>query len=190
MTNKKALNTITTLFIDRDGVINQDSPDYIKSCEEFFFIKGSTEAFKLLEQNNIDAFVITNQSVIGRNMVSPEGLDMIFSKMKTEIVRYGGKIKDIFFCPHTPEDGCQCRKPLPGMIFQARDKYAIDLKKSAMIGDSAKDIECAFNAGVRTKILVKTGNGEKALEKLKQKNIKPDYIALNLLDGVQWLLKT
>ncbi|MCK4467376.1 MAG: HAD family hydrolase, partial [Desulfobacterales bacterium] len=135
------------VFLDRDGVINRDSPDYIKSWEEFEFFPKSIEAIKLLNLNGFTTIIITNQSVINRNMVSKEGLEHIHALMKKEIKSGGGDIKDIFYCPHVPEDGCDCRKPEPGLILQAQKKYQIDLPASTMVGDNAKDIECARRAG-------------------------------------------
>jgi D-glycero-D-manno-heptose 1,7-bisphosphate phosphatase len=187
---EKNISKKKTVFIDRDGVINIDSPDYIKNCDEFEFIPGSTEAFRKLNQNGYNTIIITNQSVIGRKMVSAEGLNHIFTKLKTGVHECGGMVTDIFFCPHIPEDHCCCRKPKPGMILSAEQKHGIDLSTSYMIGDSAKDIECAKNAKCGFSILVKTGNGMNAKKEIASKNIKPDYIADDLLDAVNWILKT
>ncbi len=178
-----------TVFIDRDGVINKDSSDYIKNCDEFEFIPGSLAAFKRLHQEGYDAIVITNQSVIGRQMVTHEGLDAIFNKLKKGVEDIGGKVKDIFFCPHSPDERCKCRKPLPGMILEAQKRYNINLDDSYMIGDSTKDIECAKNAGCGFSVLVKTGNGLNSVKELIEKNIKPDYIAENFLDAAKWIIK-
>jgi histidinol-phosphate phosphatase family protein len=177
-----------TIFLDRDGVINIDSPQYIKKESEFEFIPGSPQAIALLNQYGFNVIVITNQSIIGRKMASREALDAIFKKMKKGVQKAGGRIKDVFFCPHTPEDNCACRKPEPGLIFTACKKYSIDLEYSSMVGDSAKDIECALNAGCKRGILVQTGNGIKAQQQLLQKQITPDYIASDLYDAVQWLV--
>ena len=180
-----------TVFLDRDGVINQDSPLYIKTCDEFEFLPGSIEAIKLLARHNYDVILITNQSVIGRGMVTMEGLDAIFSKMTRMVEEAGGKIKDIYFCPHTPEDQCDCRKPKPGMILSATRRYNIDPGRSVMIGDSAKDILCARSAGVGCAVLVLTGNGHVALDKLKNgpEQKKPDHVAEDLLSAVTWLIE-
>ncbi|MBF0413356.1 MAG: D-glycero-beta-D-manno-heptose 1,7-bisphosphate 7-phosphatase [Desulfamplus sp.] len=177
-----------TVFLDRDGVINVDSPDYIKSAEEFEFIPKSAEAIALLTQKCFDVIVITNQSGVGRKIFTRQALDAIFDKMKKGVADAGGAIKDIFFCPHTPEDGCSCRKPLPGLLFQAIQKYGIDPVCSCMIGDSIKDIECAQNAGCGYSVLVRTGNGKKSEKKLREKNVrKPDFTADDLMDAVRWL---
>lgn len=176
------------VFLDRDGVINQDSPNYIKSWTEFKFLPRSMEAIKQLTLNGFTAIIITNQSVINRNMVSKKGLDYIHRMMKSAVQSRGGEIKDIFFCPHTPEDGCDCRKPNPGLILRAQRVYRIDLETTAMVGDSAKDIECALNAGCGNAVLVKTGNGLKAEKILAEKAIYPDYVAEDLYDAVHWII--
>jgi D-glycero-D-manno-heptose 1,7-bisphosphate phosphatase len=176
------------VFLDRDGVINLDSPDYIKSWAEFEFLPGSLEAIKQLTLNGFDAIVITNQSVINRKMVAIEDLDYIHNMIKNTVKSRGGEIKDIFFCPHTPEDGCDCRKPNPGLIYKAQQIHRIDIANTAMVGDSAKDIECARNAGCRHAVLVKTGNGIIAEKVLAEKNIYPDHVARDLLRAANWII--
>lgn len=176
------------VFIDRDGVINHDSHDYIKSPSEFNFITGSPEAIRKLNENAFEIIVITNQSAVNRKMVSIAILESIFSKMKSGIKNAGGIIKDIFYCPHIPEDNCICRKPMPGMIHAARKKYNIDLESSYMIGDNVKDIECAKNAGCGKTILVLTGSGIKSEKILIEKNIHPDYVAENLFKAAEWII--
>ena len=177
-----------TIFLDRDGVINQDSPFYIKSPEEFHFIEGSPQAVALLNENRFDVILITNQSAVGRKMITQNTLDAIFKKMITGVEAAGGRIKDIFFCPHTPDAGCDCRKPKPGLIIQAKDRYGIDLSASLMVGDSAKDIECALAAGCQKTILVKTGNGQKAFNALDENGVAPDLFANDLFEAVQWII--
>jgi len=178
-----------TVFLDRDGVINRDSSAYVKTASEFVFIEKSPEAVALLTRNGLDVIVITNQSVIGRGMTTPSELDRIFAKMNHGISAAGGRIRDIFYCPHTPDDGCTCRKPLPGLILKARDTFDIDLEQSCMVGDSAKDIECAKNAGCGKSILVQTGNGEQALKALEKKSIHPDGIACDLYEAACRIIK-
>lgn len=178
-----------TVFLDRDGVINMDSSDYIRSEPEFEFIPKSPEAIALLSQHGFHVIVITNQSMIGRNMASQKTLDAIFNKMKKGVQQAGGHIKDIFFCPHAPEDRCSCRKPAPGLILAAQKKYTLDLNQSCMVGDSAKDIECARNAGCAKAVLVKTGNGEKAQAVLLQKGIRPDHVCSDLYAAALWIIK-
>ncbi|MBU4344289.1 MAG: D-glycero-beta-D-manno-heptose 1,7-bisphosphate 7-phosphatase [Desulfobacteraceae bacterium] len=175
------------VFLDRDGVINRDSPDYIKSWEEFEFLPGSIEAIRLLNLNGFATIIITNQSAINRNMISKQGLEHIHALMKKAIKSGGGEIKDIFFCPHTPEEGCDCRKPKPGLIYQAQKKYQIDLPASIMVGDDAKDIECASRAGCGLSVLVKSENFLNTERLLSEKKISPDYTALDLYDAANWI---
>ena len=178
-----------TVFLDRDGVINVDSSDYIKTESEFHFIDNSPEAIALLTKAGFDVIVITNQSALARKLTTQDELERIFNKMKAGVIDAGGKIKDVFFCPHMPDAGCNCRKPEPGLIFQAKDKYNIDLKHSCMVGDSAKDIECAKNAGCGLSVLVKTGNGNMAEKSLDDKDINPDFTAENLFDAAKWIIQ-
>ncbi len=176
------------IFLDRDGVINRDSPDYVKSWSEFEFIPGSLDAIKILAEYNYSVVVITNQSIINRKMASLDDLEFTHAMMKKAVRESGGEIKEIFFCPHKPEDGCKCRKPEPGLILEAQKKYGIDLKNSVMVGDSAKDIECARRAGCRFAVLVKTGNYQQAVSVLEEKKIYPDYIARDLYEAAGWII--
>lgn len=175
------------VFLDRDGVINQDSPEYIKDPSEFCFIPGSRRAIARLNRYGFDIIVITNQSIIGRHMVSLETLDRIFDKMRQGVAAAGGRVLDVFFCPHAPEDGCDCRKPKPGLIFQAQVRYGIDLSNSLFVGDSVKDMEAAWNAGCGRTVLVGTGNGKQALHALSSQGTPPDYFAENLMDAAHWI---
>ena len=104
------------VFLDRDGTINHDSADYIKSRSEFKFIPGSIEAIRLLTLNGFTSIVITNQSALARKFICADELDRIHVLMKDSIASGGGKITDIFFCPHMSNDGCECRKPEPGLL--------------------------------------------------------------------------
>lgn len=176
------------VFLDRDGVINRDSPNYIKHRSEFEFLPGSLDALKLLKEKGFSVIVITNQSAINRKIIPLSELEAIHALMKETVQSRGGEIRDIFFCPHSPEEACDCRKPKPGLIYQARDKYDIDLSDACMIGDSAKDVECAGNAGCGLAVLVRTGNGNAAEKILAEKKIRPDYIAENLYEAVVWML--
>lgn len=175
-------------FVDRDGTINQDSADYIKNWSEFNFLPRSIKALRNLSAAGFTIIVITNQSAIPRKLITPELLDHIHSKMKTAVSSGGGRISDIFYCPHMPEDGCYCRKPSPGLIVQAQKKYQIDLATSVMIGDSARDIECARNAGCRYSILVKTGNYQEAASDLAAANLGADYLAADLYEAADWIM--
>lgn len=175
------------VFLDRDGVINRDSPDYIKSWEEFKFLPGSLEAIRELSASGFTNIVVTNQSGIHRGLIRLSDLEDMHRRMATGIHAAGGAIKDIFYCPHTPDEACGCRKPLPGMIHQACDKYPIDLSTAVMVGDSARDIECGQAGGCGRTILV-TGGGSAARIQLAQKGLRPDFEAPSLYESVEWIL--
>ena len=176
------------VFLDRDGVINRDSPNYIKSRSEFEFIPGSIAAIAKLTANGFTSIVITNQSALARKLISPAELDAVHSMMKKSIAAGGGRLTDIFFCPHLPDDGCGCRKPKPGLIFQARRRYNIDLAEAVMVGDSPKDIACARNAGCGGAILVQSGKKPRGEPILKADQIMPDHVAANLQQAVKWII--
>ncbi|BBO78771.1 histidinol phosphate phosphatase [Desulfosarcina widdelii] len=184
----KLLPDITTVFLDRDGVINVDSPDYIKSWQEFRLIPGSLEAIALLTRAGIAVIVITNQSAVNRGMMSPEALETMHRRMCRAVADSGGRITDIFFCPHRPDENCDCRKPKPGMLLAARDRYGIDLASAVMVGDSEKDILTGQAAGCGATVLVKTGNGEMAIQSLARKGAFPDHVANDLAAAANWIL--
>lgn len=185
---KKTINLHKVVFLDRDGVINRDSPAYIKSWDEFEFLPGSLEALKQLHLGGFTAIIITNQSAVGRGMITREILEGMHGRMSDTVRLHGGRIEDIFYCPHRPDEGCVCRKPKTGLIDQARRKYSLVQTGAMMVGDSTKDIECARNAGCRAAILVKTGNGRQAENQLHDRKIPIDYLAENLLDAVNWII--
>ena len=176
------------VFLDRDGTINRDSANYVRSRSEFEFIPGSIEAIRKLTVNGFTSIVITNQSALARQYVSPEELDAMHTLMNRTVASTGGTIADVFFCPHMPGDGCKCRKPAPGLILQARQKYNIDLADSIMVGDSIKDIECGRNAGCGRTVLVKSGIHPDVEAQLKKQHMAADCVAENLLEAVEWII--
>jgi len=178
------------VFLDRDGTINVDSANYIKSRSEFDFIPGSLEAIRDLTVNGFTAIVITNQSALARRLVSPAELDAMHAMMCRVVAEVGGNIADVFFCPHMPDEGCTCRKPAPGLIDKARQKYRIDLADSIMVGDSAKDIACGRNAGCGRTVLVESGLDPDVKKELKQKSISADYVVNNLREAAEWIIST
>jgi histidinol-phosphate phosphatase family protein len=139
------------IFIDRDGVINYNRDDYVKSWDEFKFIPGAKEAIKRINQSSKILIIITNQSPIGRGIFTPDILDGIHKKMLHELGKAGGHIDAIYYCPHKPDDNCNCRKPKPGLILRAANDFNIDLDGSWMIGDSDTDLKAGAEAGCKTK---------------------------------------
>ena len=134
------------IILDRDGVINEDSDDYIKSPDEWIPIAGSLEALGKLSQNGFKVIIITNQSGIGRKIFSIEMLNAIHKKMSINLAQYGGVIDGIFFCPCAPEENCNCRKPKSGLYNEVSDRLQISLENVFCVGDKITDIQAAQNA--------------------------------------------
>jgi histidinol-phosphate phosphatase family protein len=172
------------VFLDRDGVISRDSPNHIKSWDEFHFLPRSKDAIKLLTNNGFNIIVITNQSVIARKMVTKKELEEMHNKMKNEIKKHGGKIVNIYYCPHHPNDGCNCRKPKTGLFKKAMKENSIDVSKSYMVGDRIMDVLAGKTIGCKTVIIP----SELGLEELKESNTNPDYIAKDLFDAAEWII--
>lgn len=147
------------IILDRDGVINEDSDQFIKSPEEFKPIIGSLEAIARLSQNGYRVVIATNQSGLGRGLFDMDALNRIHNKMHQALSNLGGQITAIFFCPHTPEDQCACRKPKDGMYKEIATTFDVDLHEIPAVGDSLRDLEAAATAGC-TPILVLTGKGK------------------------------
>jgi D-glycero-D-manno-heptose 1,7-bisphosphate phosphatase len=148
------------VILDRDGVINADSDDFIKSPSEFVAIDGSIEAIALLSNAGFTVAVATNQSGVARGLLNVRALDAIHDKLRLAVREAGGDIGRIVYCPHHPDDGCDCRKPAPGLLLRLAHQYGVPLDNVPMVGDSDRDIEAAKAAGCRP-ILVLTGNGRK-----------------------------
>lgn len=136
------------IFIDRDGVINENPPHYVKSWQEFHFLPGALEALRLLAGCPWPILIISNQSPVGRGLITRAQLDDIHQRMLIRIRRAGGRIDGMYICPHRPDEGCACRKPAPGLIYQAAAEMGLDLAASLMIGDSLSDVQTARAAGV------------------------------------------
>lgn len=150
---------MSLIILDRDGVINHDSEDFIKSPAEWEPIDGSLEAIARLNYGGFRVIVITNQSGIARGLLDVENLNRIHSKMRRMLSQVGGKIEAIFFCPHSAEDACQCRKPLPGAYHELAHRLRINIDTIPAVGDALRDVEAAQAAGANA-ILVRTGKGK------------------------------
>ena len=158
------------VLLDRDGVINHDSDDFIKSPEEWLPIEGSLEAIALLNEHGYKVVVITNQSGLARGLFDTAMLEKIHAKMQRMTAEKGGKIDAIYFCPHGPDDDCNCRKPKPGLLESFASDKNVNLSGMAVIGDSLRDIQSAQAVGA-SPILVKTGKGQQTLHKNPHLNI-------------------
>jgi len=152
------------IILDRDGVINFDSDQFIKSPEEWKPIPGSLEAIARLNQAGYRVAVATNQSGIGRGLFDMPTLNAIHDKMHKSLAQVGGRVDAIFFCPHTNESNCECRKPKSGMIEEIATRFGVSLKGVPAVGDSLRDLEAAGRLGAQP-YLVLTGKGAKTQAK-------------------------
>ena len=134
------------VFLDRDGVINEKRNDHVKSINEFKIFSGVGNAIKLLRNKGYLVIIITNQSAIGRKIISEKKLDEIHTELKNYLNQHDAYVDSIYYCPHTPEENCNCRKPKPGLLIKATSDFDIDLEKSYFIGDSESDLNAAKEA--------------------------------------------
>lgn len=153
------------VFLDRDGVINENLDGYVRAWESFRFLPGALDAIARLTSQGWRVVVITNQSGIGRGLLPVETLTDIHRQMCRVVEDHGGRIDNVRFCPHTPDDACACRKPSAGMLRDAAAEFAIDLRQSYVVGDHLTDAQAALAAGCRP-ILVMTGRGRHSREEL------------------------
>jgi D-glycero-D-manno-heptose 1,7-bisphosphate phosphatase len=151
------------IILDRDGVINYDSMEYIKSPDEWIAIPGSLEAIAQLNRAGFTVLVATNQSGVARGYYDLETLSLIHEKMQRELAEVGGYIEEIFYCPHHPDEKCNCRKPQPGMFFNMQKKYQFDFANTFFIGDNLSDVQVAQKIGCPP-LLVLTGKGQQMFE--------------------------
>lgn len=150
------------VILDRDGVINRDRADYVKTPAELDFLPGSLEAIAALTQAGYGVVVATNQSGVGRGLLSEQDLGAIHAKLQTAVQAAGGKLRGVFVCPHAPDAGCACRKPRAGLLQQIATWAGIELVGVPVVGDAGRDLEAARSMGALP-ILVCTGHGEKTL---------------------------
>jgi D-glycero-D-manno-heptose 1,7-bisphosphate phosphatase len=182
------------VFLDRDGTINEEV-GYLSNPEEFVLIDGSAEAVLKLNQAGLLVVVVSNQSGVARGYFTEDDVKRVNEKMTEELEKVGARLDAIYYCPHHSEFGdekyraeCNCRKPMPGMVEEAKRKFDIDVSRSFVVGDHAGDIELAHNVGASS-IFVLTGHGREEYDKMKEKGIVPDYTADNLLSAVAIILK-
>lgn len=165
---------VKAIFLDRDGVINIDK-EYVHKIKDFELIPKTIDALKIMQDSGYVLIIITNQSGIGRGYYTEKNFQDLNKHMLELFLSKGIKILNVYYCPHSPDEGCSCRKPSTDFIKEAEKEFKIELKKSYVIGDKTSDIEMGKNAGCKT-ILVKTGKaGEDG-----RHDVKPDFIAKDL----------
>lgn len=142
------------VILDRDGTLNVDREDFVKSPEEWEPLPGALQAVARLTQDGWHVVLATNQPGIGRGLIDMTSLNAIHARMNTELARLGGRIDAVFFCPHAPEDGCDCRKPQPALILQIGDRFGVDLTRVPVVGDSLRDLQATRAAGAQPHLVL------------------------------------
>jgi D-glycero-D-manno-heptose 1,7-bisphosphate phosphatase len=175
------------VILDRDGVINFDSAQFIKSPDEWIPIPGSLEAIAMLNQAGFRVALATNQSGIERGLFDMATLNAIHDKMHRALAQFGGRIDALFYCPHTADSHCNCRKPKSGMLEEISRRFSTDLDGVPSVGDSLRDLQAGLALGAQP-ILVRTGKGEKTLAEggLPENT----WICADLMDAVQRIIDT
>lgn len=185
------------IYLDRDDVINYapkyngivgDPANYILSWDQFEFIPEALEALRLLAKTNYHVIVVSNQACVNKGLVDARIINNIFIKMKNEVIKAGGVIHGWYYCPHTPEENCACRKPKSGMIWQAAVEHEIVLADSWIVGDNMSDIYAGYNAGISK--LIKIRSGDKLVYDYRRivNSFTPIPVYTNLLDAVECIL--
>jgi D-glycero-D-manno-heptose 1,7-bisphosphate phosphatase len=186
------------VFLDRDGTINEEV-GYLDSLDKLKVIPNAYEAIKLINLSGMKALVITNQAGVAKGFFTEEFVNLINERLQADLHRMGASIDKFYYCPHHSTEGigiyrqvCKCRKPAPGMLLTAAQELNIDLERSYLIGDRFRDMEAGKKVGVKG-ILVKTGFGQGLLQDDGPDEAtpegKPEFIAADILEAVQWILK-
>ncbi len=186
------------VFLDRDGTINEEV-GYLDSLHKLRLIPGAAEAVRLINRSGMKAVVVTNQSGVARGLFDEAFVGEVHRRLREMLAAEGAFLDGVYHCPHHPREGrgiylreCDCRKPAPGLLLKAAAELSLDPQRSAMIGDTLKDIEAGARIGTRG-ILVRTGYGTEAAAQLESRAaegpIRPVHTARDLLAAVHWLLK-
>jgi D-glycero-D-manno-heptose 1,7-bisphosphate phosphatase len=180
------------VFLDRDGVINYNREDYVKSPEEFVFLPRSAAAAARLTRAGWALFVISNQAGVGKGLLTDEALAAITRKMLDGLAAAGACVQGVYYCPHLPDGGCDCRKPAPGLLRRAAREHGLDLARTFFVGDDRRDVAAGAAAGVRTLLVLsgKTSRAEAdALAGETGTAFEPAYVAADLSAAADWILE-
>lgn len=173
------------LFLDRDGVIIENRANYVRSWADVEIYPQALAALASIRDTHFKIIIVTNQSAVGRGIISLETAWTINDQLVAAIRAGNGRIDDTFICPHAPEDACDCRKPRPGLLLQAAAKYDLDLGRSIMIGDALSDIEAGINAGLKLAVLLMTGRGLAQIVKPEAAAFSPITVSEDLFSGLK-----
>ncbi len=184
MKSKEGVKLRPAVFLDRDGTINVDT-GYISGPEELRLIEGSAAGLKALNDNGVKVVVITNQSGVARGFYDHKDVDAVNGRLAALLKKTGARFDALYYCPHHPDDSCECRKPGTALIRRAAKEHGIDPSISYVVGDRASDLELAAKIGAKG-VLVKTGPWQEELKKL---SFTPALVAKDLLRAVRWILE-
>jgi D-glycero-D-manno-heptose 1,7-bisphosphate phosphatase len=177
------------LFLDRDGVVNMYRPGrYVDDIEDFVFIDGSLEAIVTASASGVPIVIVSNQAGVAKGHTSVETVEAIMANLRASVEQAGGKILDIFYCPHDTDGLCDCRKPKPGMLLAASRRHDLALEQSVMVGDSESDLDAARAAGCRAVLVLSGQSGVRGTEAACAAAAKADAVFPDLASALPWLL--
>lgn len=172
------------IFLDRDGVLIENRSDYVRDWSQVKILPEAIHTLSFPVIKNYKVVIVTNQSAIGRGLISLKTANDINSQLVKLIHHHGGQVDGVYMCPHKPDDGCSCRKPKPGLLLQAAKEFSLDLQRSWMIGDAWSDVQAGETAGVHQSILLRTGRGAQQLLQVPPINITRYLIFDNLPQAI------
>ena len=176
------------IFLDRDGVLIENRHDYVREWSDVYVFPEAIRALTRPAIKNYKVVIVTNQSAVGRGLISLDTANEINNRLVNLIHSNGGQIDGVFICPHTPDDDCACRKPKPGLLLQASKELSLNLHRSWMIGDAWSDVQAGQAAGVQQSILLKTGRGAEQLLQPRPANITNHLIFDDLTQAINAIL--
>jgi len=176
------------VFLDRDGVLIEER-NYLHRVEDVVLLPGVAAALKRLKNAGFELFIVSNQSGVGRGYFTLADVERVNEHLGRELARFGVRFEKIYIAPEAPDKSSRGRKPSPQFLFDARDEFGVDLAQSFMVGDKLIDLECGWNAGVKTSILVRTGYGAE-LEKVEAEKLKRAMVVDDLNSAADWILRS
>jgi D-glycero-D-manno-heptose 1,7-bisphosphate phosphatase len=185
---RREAGRVAAVFLDRDGVINENRNDHVKNWSEFRFLPGSMDAIRRLAKAGYRVFVITNQAIVSRGVVTHHMIDQVNARMLEELDRAGARVEAVAYCPHRPDQECPCRKPRPGLLLKLAFRFGLDLENSIVIGDALSDMQAGLAVGSKT-ILVLTGRGREQLPHAATRGVKGFLIANDLSEATNKLVE-
>jgi heptosyltransferase-2 len=183
---RKSIPSGTAIFVDRDGTLNYDT-GYVTSPEQLILFPGVPEAIARLNQLGVLVIMVTNQSAIGRGMMTIEDLKNIHARLAALLRPHGARIDGIFSCPHHPEDGCECRKPKTGLIHQALDRFSLDVSQCYLVGDKRSDLEVAQRIAMPGVLVMTSPYSAGAVKARDEGHLPIAYVAGTFAQAAGWI---